>query len=95
MASRVFSFVREALVKWVVSILLSLVFSVSVAASGDAPVHDRYIATAHCITASFPRGVPVSAVMRNDEDAIDAALQRIEDFGMQCDRIAVEVVYLP
>jgi hypothetical protein len=84
------------------SIALSVALGPNVGASGhtytDAPRHDVYAATARCWQVPSGRipGVPVTAIMRDDEDAIDAALMRFDDLGMAClGAIDVSVVHIP
>jgi hypothetical protein len=81
-----------------ISLALSVALTTTVAASGDAPVHGRYVATARCFDVAVGHipGIPVVAIMRDDEDAIDAAVQRFADLGGVClGAIDVSVVYIP
>lgn len=59
----------------------------------DAPVHDRYAATVHCGLAV------VTSVMRDDHDAIDGVMTRLDDlfplWGEVCPNVVIEVTYIP
>jgi hypothetical protein len=70
----------------------------AVGASGDAPRHDVYAATARCWSVPPGRiaGTPVTSIMRDPDDAIDGALTRFDDLGLVCiGQIEVEVTYIP